>query len=702
MTPPSSRLLAPLLLLPVLGGCYDSSAGSLTAPSVAPLSAELTAAADCDDLLTRLRADAKSRVETQAWRLAESYSYFGPSDPGPVYDAGIAAPSVDFGADSAGGGVPRHTETNTQVAGVDETDFVETDGVRVYLLHDRQLLILDAAPVGAADELARVDVEGTPRSMFVDGGRAVIFSDLWTYGTGGLPVPAGDSFPYWGATVSETKVTVLDVTTLPPSVVSEHYIEGTFVDARRHDDVVRALVQFDGLPSFEWRDQPSPYDASGGLISRSSWLSRVIAWRDARLAEVDAAALADFLPDEARSSAGTRSPVPPRCDRTYVPEPGQIEGGLLSVLTFSTATPEDVDATTILGRASVMYASVDWLVVSQADYRYVTFRGVPTQESVLHAFSLAGEDTTYADSIKVRGSVPNQFALDEDAGVLRVTTQETNFGPVVSTDPEVFWAPPAATQTTYVSTFALAGNQLSALGQSPPLAPDEQLRAVRYVDERGYVVTFRQVDPLFVIDLSNPATPTVLGELEIPGFSTYMHPLDADHLLTIGTDVDPMTNQTLGLALQIFDVSVPTAPTLAHKTVIGSASSLAQYDHKAFVFDAETGILAIPVESYGVGFRSGLELYDVSVSSGISSRGAVEHTIFYDDCNDSSGSVFPIYECSYPATMRRGLFIGDHVYAISHRAVTTHPVSDLATTTDTYVLPMPTFTYDGLTFLRAL
>lgn len=695
--------LASLPLL-ALAGCFQSSEASLAPPSLTPLSADLTRSTDCVDLLEKMQADAVARVDLQAWRLSESYSAYSPGGPIMIFDAGVAAPAVDVGADYAGGGTPRHTETNTQVFGVDESDFVETDGQRIYVLHDRELIVLSTSPVGTATELARVAIEGTPRSMFVDGGRAVVFSDIWVYGSGGYPLPADVAFPYWGASVSETKISVFDVTSTTPSLTAEHHMEGSFVDARRHGEVVRALVQFDGMPRFEWRDQPTPYDSSGNLIGKSAFDQRIVAWRAERVAEIEASTLSDYLPDEAIGSEGTRVPVAPRCDQTYLPEPGQIAEGLLTVLTFGTSTPNDVDATTILGRAGVIYASQDWLVVAQHDYRFDTFLGLPAEESALHAFSLAGSTTSYAASTKVAGSVPNQFALDESEGILRVVTSEqmrAEIDPAVGPTPIL--VAPAATSVTHVTTLQTGPSSLVELGRGPDLGVGEQLRSVRYVDDRVYVVTFRQIDPLFVVDLSDPTAPTLRGEVEIPGFSTYMHPLDASHLLTIGTEVDPETNQTLGLSLQIFDVSDPTAPTQTQKTVMSMSSSAAQYDHHAFVFDAETGLLAIPIESYGVSFESALALFDVSLTSGITERGRIAHTIYYDDCNQTPlGYPYPVYECSYPATMRRGLFIGSHVYAISYRAVTAHPLTGLGTVDATYLLPEPAFTYDGFGFVRGL
>jgi uncharacterized secreted protein with C-terminal beta-propeller domain len=231
---------------------------------------------------------------------------------------------------------------------------------------------------------------------------------------------------------------------------------------------------------------------------------------------------------------------------------------------------------------------------------------------------------------------------------------------------------------------------LDVVGQTPGLAEGERIFSARFLGDIGYIVTFRQVDPLFAIDLSDPENPKVLGELKIPGFSDYMHPLGDDHLLTIGRDIDENTQVDRGTALQIFDVSDPANPIASHKTVLGEGYSEANHNHKAFNFYAteapDAGLLAFPFVSYQGDFSSTLELWEVSAENGFNRRGAVDHSdLVINDC----GTPYPVedfyYYCGYQPQITRGVFIDEYIYSISYGGVRVHTVDDLT--------PVATATY---------
>jgi len=298
----------------------------------------------------------------------------------------------------------------------------------------------------------------------------------------------------------------------------------------------------------------------------------------------------------------------------------------------------------------------------------------------LHTFDFATDPTfpSYQASATVDGEIKNQFSLDEKDGVLRVATTErrvyvTPQGDWVSPSP--FGQPQVRPATvSHVFTLSQSGANLSVIGKTPELAPGEQIYSVRFVGNRGYVVTFRQVDPLFVIDLSAPATPVVLAALKIPGFSTYMHPLDENHLLTIGRDASD-TGRAEGLQLQIFDVTNGAAPVLKHKfTYTGSeyGHSEAESEHKAFTFFAERGLLAFPYYAYGQsGMRSSLELFSVSTASGFSKVGSVDHTPLFSKAQQGYCGGY------YSPQVRRGVFLEDWVMSISYGGIVAKQVSNL-------------------------
>jgi hypothetical protein len=330
-------------------------------------------------------------------------------------------------------------------------------------------------------------------------------------------------------------------------------------------------------------------------------------------------------------------------------------------------------AATILSRPGVVYASLEALYLAvprHRDTRWGWFQGVADRDvTVLHKFHLDGElaAPAYLASGLAKGRILNQFALDEHLGHLRVASTTRGSG-----------------LTNALTVLAQQGAKLEVVGLLDGLAPGEDIRSVRFDGERGYVVTFKQIDPLFVLDLARPDAPRVLGELKIPGFSTYMHKMDDQHLLTVGYDADDqgIFAWFTGVMLQIFDVSEPTNPQLKFKHVIDTrgSSSEALTNHLAFTYYAPKQVLALPMticeDPYGRGGGtygdemtfSGLMVFDVTADSGFAERGRVSfppdpYANCYNWWTDAS------------STVRRSLVIGDFVYSLSDTLL---KVNDLA------------------------
>ncbi len=647
--------------------------------------ARLDRVAGCEELTTALRADATFKVGVQATSLRESG--WNPSE----FEGGfepVPAPSgpdltEDPGVD--GGVAPGDfTDTNVQVGGVDEADIVETDGQRIYLLHGGTFVVLDSRPPEETALESSTEIEGYPQAMFVAGGRAVVFStvydDLEAFGGSddcgfiGPPLPVvepalvGDIAPCWP---SYTKVTVLDVAAAP-SVVREVYLEGTYTAARRHDAIVRVVVQGGhGLP-------PEIPDFWGQLYSgewpasAEEFLERVDAWEQAAQAAIEATALEDWLPSQWERRAGELSEVPPLCSEVHLPPVGESDHGMTRVLALDMTEDEgELHDALVVGGAGAVYASLDRLVLAQQEWDV----GDDGDRTAIHLFEV-GADTltsTYLGSGYVPGVPMGQFSFDMRDDVLRVATTET-----APTGPGGEFS-----TASQIVTARLEGGALVTVGTTGGLAPGERLFAVRYIGDRGYIVTFRQIDPLFVIDLSDAASPTVLGEVELPGFSEYMHPLGDDHLLTIGQDTD-LEGRVRGLALRIFDVSDDANPVLAHVHLFeGQGWSAANQDHHAFVFDSARGLLTFPYVSYEGDFQSVLELFSVDAAAGFEQVGEVDHT----DLTQAQCGSPEEWQCQYAPEIRRGLFIEDFLYSISGVGVRAHASSDLETPVATVVLP---------------
>lgn len=316
----------------------------------------------------------------------------------------------------------------------------------------------------------------------------------------------------------------------------------------------------------------------------------------------------------------------------------------------------------------------------------------------LHKFEFKSDPKfgNYQASGTVRGNVKDQFSLDEKDGNLRIaTTEQRNYyttdyvyaqpdsAPVAKGAP----APARPQSVSHVFVLGQQGAWLGVQGDVGDLAPNEQIYSVRFVDNRGYVVTFRQVDPLFVLDLSTPQKPAVVGELTIPGFSEYMHPLDAGHLLTIGRD------ENRQLALQIFDVTNAASPQRTFITAYTGgdyASSDAEYDHKAFTYFADKQLLALPFYSYGYsakdayGVHSSLEVFKIDVNAGIQHLGDIDGSALVSKypTNGYCGGYFA-------PSVRRGVFLDNTVYAISYGGIAAKDVNNLGAAPITFPLPYP-------------
>jgi uncharacterized secreted protein with C-terminal beta-propeller domain len=159
-------------------------------------------------------------------------------------------------------------------------------------------------------------------------------------------------------------------------------------------------------------------------------------------------------------------------------------------------------------------------------------------------------------------------------------------------------SPEGGSATSSVSVLTQAGDELDLVGRVKNIAKGESLQSARFVGDQAYVVTFHQIDPLFVVDLSNPTSPRVAGQLDLPGYSSYLQPIGNNLLLGLGRDVDAGTGQDNGLQVSLFDVSNPASPQRLAKYALGQqwSSSEAEYDHHAFSYFSDQQILALPVD----------------------------------------------------------------------------------------------------------
>jgi hypothetical protein len=334
--------------------------------------------------------------------------------------------------------------------------------------------------------------------------------------------------------------------------------------------------------------------------------------------------------------------------------------GLVTVLTVDLARGvQPVDSDAIAADARVVYASPSSLYVATSRPPGVTPGGVVAPGgTTIHKLDISGPaQTRYVASGHVPGVLLDQWSLSERNGVLRVASTSV---PLLTGGPET-------ESETSITTLAQRGGSLALLGRVGGLGRGERVYAVRYVDEIGYVVTFRQVDPLYAVDLSAPTRPVVRGELKIRGYSAYLHPVGEGLLLGIGQDATE-DGRLQGTLASLFDVSDPAHPMRLDAFPLGQARSQAEQDHHAFLWWPRSRLAVIPIEAYAD--RPFVGALGLRVRrSGISEAGRVVHP----------GRTGPEPVGSPGAPVDRSLVVGDTLYTVSAVGV---KASDLGTLAD--------------------
>ena len=581
------------------------------------------------------------------------------------------APVTQAASGAATNGVS-YSDTNVQVAGVDEADIVKTDGKYIYVVAHNSLFLAQAYPAESARILAHLDIAGfTPQELFVDRDHLMVFgstyfspSDSTGGGQQGYPPttqsgisrPNTPIMPYRQANLVSAKLYDIKDRSNPKLLKSVD-IEGTYLTSRRIGSDVYVVIN--SYPSFV-NPQPLASDIIPGYRETAG----------------NAQPSGDLKPIASYSEIGY---IPPLQASNFI---------TVASLSMSDAGRE-VGKTVIVGSGQNVFASPDNLYIAQTSWPTYSPIGRPVgnnfQSTVITKFALSGGAATYAATGNVTGHILNQFAMDEFGGYFRIAT--TVSGYVNNRD--------TSTNNVYV-----LDSSLKPTGSLEDVAPGESIYAVRFMGKRAYLVTFLHVDPLFVIDLSQPATPKILGKLKIPGYSDYLQPYDETHLIGIGKEVDPSIDANLihtenavyytaiqGVKLSLFDVSDVTNPIEFYKVVIGDrgTESPAATDHKALLFDRERGLLVLPLtvaqlkpgqpkNMQGDFVFQGAYVYNLTLKGGFTLMGKVTH----HDTNDAfqkSGEYFS----GGQSDITRSLYINNVLYTVSQARLQLNDLTSMAT-----------------------
>jgi hypothetical protein len=579
---------------------------------------------------------------------------------------------------------PDFSETNVQVVGVDEDDIVETDGNHLYVLSGQELVIADSWLPTEMQVLSRVAVGGQPIGQFLRNDRLTVISntfDQWRVGPPIDMIAIDGAVPFYNWTPPRTKITVFDVADRTmPKIVHTTELDGWYVDSRAIGDFVYMITSDEfGLPEpmIKCESAPEVDGQPGGARLPDEFVgSCVYETKDEYIQRIAGKVLELGVPQYTSSDGqGQVVEAGPISQPTDIYKPQSPDyWNLLTVSVFNMAgnEPGPVSSTSVpTTYSTTVYGSVDSLYLTNPDWQ------TETQEEAtsILKFDIV-QDGTRVDLAaigQVTGRVLNSFSIDE-----RNDEQGNEFLRIATTSGS------GATSDSRVYVLQDKGDQLEVVGQSPGLAVGEQIFSVRFVDDTAYVVTFRQIDPLFAIDLSVPTDPQVKGNLHVPGFSNYLQPIPDDFLIGLGRNADPITGRIEELQISLFDVADLTSPRLADRysfDVPDWAWSEALSDHHAVSYFPEQHVLALPVSNDGWIWldRDGDGVSDVQTY-----RPRTDLYVFRVDL-PTAGDLQREARFEFLGTVtddaqvRRSVRIEELLYSISDNSVSVHPILDPTT-----------------------
>jgi len=597
------------------------------------------------------------------------------------------------------------SSTNIQVEGVDEGDILKSDGKHLYVASGGLVHIIDAYPAGSSKILSSIKCDGYPQEIYLKGDRLLVLSRramkegmiAAVYDITDRSKPTSVRSLAWeGSYVSSRLIGnhAYLVINMPVNLVGGMQGDGETVTLPKITENGKdRVIPPDQIYYFDYPDYNYRYTVivSVDILDegKESLCRTFLTGRSQNI----------YSSEENLYLTGPKSPDTVQFTNRFINDLASLAGGETSVKIKGLAASNTPPGQKLAEVESILEAYLGGLGDSEAavlEERIYSLREKMSRDmerernkTVIHRLAVKDGDIDYRCRGEVNGRLLNQFSMDEYGGYFRVAT---------TSEGRIFFDSPVSRNNIYV----LDGD-LNVVGRLEGLAPRERIYSARFMGSRVYLVTFRNIDPLFVIDLKNPKEPKVLGELKIPGYSDYLHPYDENHLIGVGKEVAPINEpqpvpmregmgvtapdimpslplRQQGVKIALFDVTNPARPVELAKYQVeqqGSDSEVSR-DHKAFLFSRDKNLMALPV-SYSRTFPSGLErglmpyyrnwqgmyVFNISTAEGISLKGKIEHNA--------------TYKSDYEATeaIRRSAYINEIFYTVSEGAVKLSSMADL-------------------------
>jgi len=627
---------------------------------------------------------------------------------------------------------PDYSTTNIQVKGVDEADIIKSDGKYLYIVSGQSLVIVDAFPAGGAKIVSQIELNRTLHEIFINGDKLVVFGSDFNQQVLEKPIEGPGIarseiaiYPYYS---SKAFIHVYDVSDRSnPMLKRDVSLDGNYFDSRMIGDYVYTIInQPFSLREGDVVPLPRIYQPEEETIAATdisyfnapdvSYKFVTIISLNTQNSEVSKDV---YMMGSSENIYVSQNNIyityMKRLPRIYYTErlieqvliplvPGNVANEIRAVLQDG---PEMMNKVEIIVSeyfnklSQAEKAELEKSMQEKTEEYYIEL-AKETQKTVVHKIAISDGNVEYKTRGEVPGRVLNQFSMDEYNGNFRIATTTTNFNQfgvatrtaviqesvegseatIAIEEPLQPVEEPARPPRSLNHVYVLDEN-MDIIGKLENLAPDERIYSARFMGDRLYLVTFVQIDPLFVIDLSNPTDPKVLGELKIPGVSQYLHPYDENHIIGVGkeaTGTDEGGRQFAlfqGVKIALFDVSDVSDPKEISKYVIGDRGTDSEVlrDHKAFLFNKEKNLLVLPIRlheieskqndwQYGDYKFSGAFVFHLDLEDGFVLEGIVKH-------HESTGRY-------YESAVRRSMYIGDVLYTLSNKLLKMNDLDDLA------------------------
>jgi inhibitor of cysteine peptidase len=624
-----------------------------------------------------------------------SYGYYGSGRNALISekmmtDSAVSPSAAPMALDSSGQN--QFSETNNQVAGVDEADMIKTDGNYIYTITGDTLFIVKAYPGEDAKIVSTIKMEGNyPQSLFVKGNYLAVFGEFSNLDY----FKKIDFIPRGGMTFFN----IYDISDKEsPELKKEYKFEGRYFNARMKDSYVYFVV---ASSPFYRPDMPTPIMFDGSvqkLMPVTDVYYYDIQYRNPELVTIHSINLANPTEKVISKSVAVEG-----SENIYMSDSNifitstewineyDLRNDIYKEMLKNKLTKTDkemIEKIKATDDAVLSQYEKDSKIL-QVYYTYMNYMSSNERSdfeveadnllakkleefkhleyTVINKISVNNGKIEITDNGKVPGRIINQFSLDENNNVLRIAT---------TISARWFYNAKGGSQNTQSTNNIYAlDSKMKIIGELEGLAEGEQIYSTRFIGSRLYMVTFRQVDPFFVIDLSDPTDIKELGKLKIPGFSRYLHPYDDNTIIGIGQEASDL-GRTTGLKISLFDVTNVEKPKEIAKFVTDEkyAQSNVLYEHKAFLFSKDKELLVIPAYSYEYDYRTGIQskgyngafVFKITKSE-IKLRGLIDHS------KDNTDGMY-----YYQPMVERSLWINDLLYTKSPNLLRINEIGDLS------------------------